>query len=126
MFSSALDSLPVIETDVQVSQVPELRGQRFDWKMLRLDRLPNLERHWHPQSESYAPVDALLSALDKGWIICGEIYYEECFLSKRRRVFIFHFALWRDGECVYMPILSNPFLQRFVMEQLSSFVIVPM
>lgn len=80
----------------------------LDWNFVRPETLADVHRHWCPESESYAGVDALFTAFDRGWRISGKIRREDYFLNKGRQIVIFHFELIRDGEKVRMPVLSNP------------------
>lgn len=89
----------------------------LNWKAARPESLPDLQRHWHPQSEAYAGVDALFTALDRGWRIAGKIRRDERFLSEARSVIIFHFELKRADEWIQMPVLSNPCLLRLLEKQ---------
>lgn len=73
-------------------------------------------QHWHPSSENFAGGDHLITALEKGWII------EKCELVKHwyagmRSVRIYEFTMNKDDRTILMPVLDNPYVERFVIEQ---------
>jgi hypothetical protein len=74
----------------------------------------DLKRHWCAPSEKYAGGDCLLSALDDGWEIDPLVRCEDHWHAGVRRVPVYHFTLTRNGEEMKMPVISNPFVERFV------------
>lgn len=73
-------------------------------------------QHWHPDSETYAGGDHLLTALEKGWTI------EECVLVRHwyagmRSVKLYEFKLQRGDTKMLMPVIDNPYIGRFIEEQ---------
>jgi hypothetical protein len=73
-----------------------------------------LPRHWCPLSQPYAGVDALLSYLDEGWQIRGEIGCDEHWFGESRRILVYRFILNRQDSCVTMHVLWNPVLERLL------------
>jgi len=86
----------------------------FDWSLHRPSTLGEMQRHWCPRSQHYAGVDALFTAFDRGWDIIGTIYRDEYCLSKTRYTVIYHFQLQRSDAMMWMPVLSNPCLARYI------------
>lgn len=74
----------------------------------------NTHRHWCPQSEKFAPCDALQSALEDGWKIHGVVFRQEHWQSGGRRVLVYHFKLQRAGQLANMVVIENPFVMRLI------------
>ncbi len=74
---------------------------------------PDLPRHWHPQSQTYASGDCLLSALDSGWRVRQVVYCSQ-WKSGNRRVLVYYFGLQQQDEARMMPIIGNPFIERLL------------
>lgn len=73
-------------------------------------------QHWHSKSESFAGGDNLMTALSRDWQI------EECVLlthsyAGMRSVQIYRFTLTKDGDTLIMPVLNNPYVYRFIIDQ---------
>lgn len=81
-------------------------------------------RHWSPISEKYTGGDALLTALDEGWVVDGVIFRQEFWLAGVRRVCVFHVDLRRDGETAKMQVIQNPYVTRMVHELGSQVVLI--
>lgn len=80
-------------------------------------------QHWSPQSENYAGGDHLISALRVGWVLDERIVYaEQTWKSGTRPVTLYHFSLTRDGEIMIMPVLSNPYVERYLVENFITIV----
>ncbi len=74
----------------------------------------NLSRHWCPLSQRYTGVDALLSRLDNGWKIWGDIDFDEYWFGESRHTLIYHFMLIKQDNRVTMHVLHNPVLDRLL------------
>lgn len=72
--------------------------------------------HWCPLSQPYAGVDALLSCLDGGWEITGDVYFDEHWFGEARRILVYRFDLIKQNRCVTMHIVWNPMLDRLLMQ----------
>ncbi|MGB7340876.1 MAG: hypothetical protein WBC91_18410 [Phototrophicaceae bacterium] len=73
-------------------------------------------QHWHPDSEVFAGGDNLITAIAKQWEI------ESCKLVRHwyagmRSVRLYEFTLTKDDRTVIMPVLDNPYIERFVKDQ---------
>ncbi|CAG0947161.1 hypothetical protein ANRL1_03747 [Anaerolineae bacterium] len=77
---------------------------------------PLFIRHWSPLSENYAGADCLVTAIQKGWRVTGDIYNEEFWHAGTRLTCVFHFTLKRGDETVVMPVISNPFARRLIFQ----------
>lgn len=77
---------------------------------------PDIFRHWHPGSEAYAGGDALITALDDGWVISGTVRCEEVWHTGNRRMHVYHVPLVKDTQTMYMPVIGNPYVERLLRE----------
>lgn len=73
-------------------------------------------QHWHPNSETYAGGDNLITALEKEWQI------DDCKLTRHwyagmRSVRLYEFTLSKGERTVVMPVLDNPYVERFVIDE---------
>jgi len=73
-------------------------------------------RHWCALSETITGGDSLLTALEQGWIIEGEILREIVLFRGSRTSEVFHFTLSKAGQMRVMTVTSNPFVVRLVAE----------
>lgn len=80
-------------------------------------------QHWCPQSENYAGGDHLISAFRAGWALHEQIAYaEQDWKSGNRPVTVYHFSLIRGEEQMIMPVISNPYVERYLVENLITVV----
>lgn len=73
-------------------------------------------QYWHPKSELFAGGDNLITAVERGWIV------EQCVLihhwyAGMRSVKIYEFTLQRGEDSMIMPVISNPYVARFIKEE---------
>ena len=73
-------------------------------------------RHWDAGSEYFAGGDNLITALEKKWDI------ERCELVRHwyagmRSVRLYRFTLTKDGDTRTMPVLDNPYIERFIKDE---------
>lgn len=73
-------------------------------------------QHWHPTSARYAGGDNLMTAIEKDWDV------EQCALVRHwyagmRSVRIYEFTLIKNGKTMTMPVLDNPYVERFVIDE---------
>ena len=71
-------------------------------------------RYWSSESEKYTGADALLTALESGWTIDGDVFRQEFWLSGVRPVCVFHLELVRNGQRAKMRVVHNPYLVRLL------------
>lgn len=75
----------------------------------------DIYRHWHPGSEKYGGGDSLATAVYMGWKTREIVYREEHWRAGRCSM-TYHFTLERDDETMVMPVISNPYVRRFISE----------
>lgn len=80
-------------------------------------RYTEVPRHWCPQSEPYTGADSLITALREGWTVSRIVYRQDILHGGCRRSCVYYFELKRDAEAVTMPIISTPFIVRFIASQ---------
>lgn len=73
-------------------------------------------QYWHPESEEYAGGDNLTTALDSGWEIVKCIEVKNWYAGMRF-VRVFQFELARGDNKMVMPVIHNPFVERYVIEE---------
>jgi len=74
-------------------------------------------QHWCSQSETYAGGDHLISAFRVGWELANKtIHAEQDWKSGNRSVTIYHFVLVRNDEMMTMPVITNPFIERYLIQ----------
>jgi hypothetical protein len=73
-------------------------------------------QHWNPSSARFAGADNLLTAMDQGWEIseCVQVTH---WYAGMRSVRIYEFQLHRGDEKMMMPVIDNPYVERFVIEE---------
>ena len=71
-------------------------------------------RHWCPRSEKYTGADSLITALRNGWSLCRLVYRQDVFHGGSRRTSVYYFELKTDDDIVTMPVVSTPFIVRFI------------
>lgn len=82
-----------------------------------LTHYPEFRRHWSASSETFAGGDALLTSLNQGWATNGTVHAQIHWLTSARSVVVYIFELHRGGEKLTMPVIGNPFVDRFIREQ---------
>lgn len=74
-------------------------------------------RHWCPVSEKYTGADSLISALRNGWSLSRLVYREDFLHGGARHSAVYFFELKQGQRIVTMPIVSTPFIVRFIAVQ---------
>lgn len=84
----------------------------MDNKNYHVQYLDVTSQYWNPR-EGFAGGDHLLTALQAGWDVatCQEqlVWY-----TGARCVSVYHFTLERRGETMVMPVVNNPYVDRFL------------
>ncbi len=73
-------------------------------------------RHWCPESEKFAPADALMGALEQGWRIMGIVFRQEHWHTAGRRVPVYHFKLERDDCVLPIAVVDTPYISRLLID----------
>ena len=75
-------------------------------------------QHWCPESETFAAASQLISALRDGWTLAlPNVRRRQVDTGGSRPRVIYDFTLVRDGELMIMPVLANPYIERFIIQQ---------
>lgn len=73
-------------------------------------------QYWHPQSAQFAGCDNLLTALEQGWeIVNFEVATHD--YAGARYVKIYEFTLRSGNRQMTMPVIDNPYLQRWLRDE---------
>jgi len=72
-------------------------------------------QHWHPKSEHFAGGDNLITAVENGWEV-NECMLVQHWYAGMRSVKIYEFTLRRGDTSMLMPVISNPYVERFIKE----------
>lgn len=70
-------------------------------------------QHWH-ELGGYAGGGHLLTAIHNGWKVENPIEEEQHWCSGMRAVTIYSFTLVKDGRKIKMPVVNNPYINRFI------------
>lgn len=81
----------------------------------------DIVQHWDQDSEKYTGGDSLMTYLNRGWKLTRRLRRETIWFAGARFIRVYHFELQRDGEALTMPVMGNPFVDRYVYE--SDFVL---
>lgn len=73
-------------------------------------------QHWSPSSERYAGGDHLMTAIYNGWVISDCVEVEEHWFAGMRSITLYHFELARGDETMNMPVVSSPYVNRFIIQ----------
>jgi hypothetical protein len=71
-------------------------------------------RHWSPGCEQYTGADSLITALRNGWAVCRLVFRQDVMHGGYRRTSVYFFELKHDTRVVTMPVISTPFIVRFI------------
>lgn len=84
----------------------------MDNKNYHVQYLDVTSQYWNPR-EGYAGGDHLLTALNAGWdvVTCKE---QPIWFTGARCVLLYHFTLARGTETMMMPVVNNPYVDRFI------------
>ncbi len=74
----------------------------------------NIYRHWSPMSQTFVGGDTLLTALDSGWGIQGTALLAQYLRTGNCCTYVYHLDLQRDGECISMKVVENPWVTRLL------------
>lgn len=73
------------------------------------------DQYWCPQSEEYAAASQLISALRAGWSLSlPRVLARQIWNSGSRPRTVYEFTLMRGSQLMIMPVLTNPFVERYL------------
>jgi hypothetical protein len=84
----------------------------MDNKNYHVQYLDVTSQYWSPK-EGYAGGDHLLTALNNSWDV-AECHLQLVWYTGSRSVRVYHFTLVRGGEIMKMPVVDNPYVDRFI------------
>ena len=75
------------------------------------------DQYWSPASEDYAAASQLVTALRAGWkLALPRVRARQVWHSGSRPSTVYEFTLMLGSRLVIMPVLSNPFVERFLVK----------
>ncbi|MCY3573708.1 MAG: hypothetical protein OXG92_13060 [Chloroflexi bacterium] len=81
------------------------------------DKFTESPRYWSPESENYAAASQLISALRAGWrLALPQARAHEIWNGGSRARTIYEFTLIRGSRLMIMPVLANPFVERYLIQ----------
>jgi nuclear transport factor 2 (NTF2) superfamily protein len=77
----------------------------------------DISQHWDGGSEAYTGGDSLMTFMNRGWTPTRALRRETVWFAGARFIRVYYFELQNDaGQKVVMPVMGNPFVDRFVYE----------
>ena len=75
------------------------------------------DQYWSADSEDYAAASQLISILRDGWnLALPRVSARQIWNSGSRPRTVYDFTLMRASELMIMPVLSNPFIERYIIQ----------
>ncbi len=72
-------------------------------------------QYWCPESEAFAAASQLISALRDGWMLAlPRVRARQIWNSGSRPRTVYEFTLMRGSQLMIMPVLTNPFVERYL------------
>lgn len=71
-------------------------------------------QHWCQDTEKYCGGDGLVTVMMQGWELHPTVQLEYKHFGGNRRVRVYHFSLFRQGEHMEMPVVHNPYVNRLI------------
>ena len=73
--------------------------------------------HWCSESEEYAAGNHLITALRSGWSLAApRVEAKQVWRNRSRPLTVYHFLLARNHQTMLMPVLSNPYVERYIIQ----------
>ena len=81
------------------------------------EKFTEQDLHWCPKSEEYAAGNHLLTALRSGWSLAkSEVEGKQVWKNGGCPLTVYYFALARGHQTMCMPVLSNPYVERYIIQ----------
>lgn len=81
------------------------------------DKFTESAQYWSPESESFAAASHLISALRAGWLLAmPRVRARQIWNSGSRARTLYEFTLVRGSQLMIMPVLTNPFVERYLIQ----------
>lgn len=74
-----------------------------------------IHRHWSPLSEKFTGADSLITALYQGWQIV-DCRIEKLYGDISQGVAVYLFTLLLQDDCMVMPVIGNPYVERLAVQ----------
>ncbi|MCY4061009.1 MAG: hypothetical protein OXG53_01435 [Chloroflexi bacterium] len=75
------------------------------------------DQYWSPESEEYAAASQLISIMREGWILAlPRVSARQVWNSGSRPRTVYDFTLMRGSQLMIMPVLSNPYIERYIIQ----------
>lgn len=75
-------------------------------------------QYWSPESEDYAAASQLITAMRSGWVLAlPRVGARHVWNSGSRPRTVYDFTLMRDAQLMIMPVLTNPYIERFIVQK---------
>lgn len=82
------------------------------------EKFTESDQYWSPESEEYAAASQLITAMRSGWVLAlPRVSARQVWNSGSRPRTVYDFTLLREGQLMIMPVLSNPFIERFIVQK---------
>ncbi len=81
------------------------------------DKFTESDQFWSPESEDYAAASQLIGAMRAGWrLALPRVSARQIWNSGSRPRTVYEFTLMRGSQLMIMPVLSNPFIERYIIQ----------
>lgn len=81
------------------------------------EKFTESDQYWSPASEEYAAASQPMTALRAGWILAlPRVSARQIWHSGSRPSTVYEFTLMLGSRLMIMPVLSNPFVERFLVK----------
>ena len=75
------------------------------------------DQYWSAESEDFAAASQLVSFLRAGWVLAlPRVSARQVWHSGSRPSTVYDFTLVRGSQLVIMPVLGNPFIERYLVQ----------
>ena len=76
------------------------------------------DQYWSPECEEYAAASQLITVMRSGWVLAlPRVSARQVWNSGSRPRTIYDFTLMRGAQLMIMPVLTNPYIERFIVQQ---------
>lgn len=81
------------------------------------EKYTEADQYWSAESEDYAAASQLISAMREGWILAlPRVSARQVWNSGSRPRTVYDFTLMRGSQLMIMPVLSNPYIERYIIQ----------
>ncbi len=81
------------------------------------EKFTESDQYWSPDSEAYAAASQLISLMRDGWSLAlPRVSARQIWHSGSRPRTVYDFTLMRGSQLMIMPVLSNPYIERYLIQ----------